>query len=275
MDLLPEQIAAQVAIALEEDLGGGDLTAGLIPADQRLSVELICRQQAVICGRPWFDQVFRQLDSEVVVDWKIREGQSVTAGQRLCTLQGPARALLTGERTAMNYLQTLSGTASLARRYADAVAGTGARILDTRKTTPGMRLLEKEAVRLGGGVNHRFGLFDMVLIKDNHVDFAGGIEEAILGARSYLTDHKLDLDISNRHHAGSRFPGGVWVVGHLRIGIGNCCYQCRFTDIGRTDYRHLTGTFLVYVKSGISFADTFFTLAGAFEFGDFFTQIRA
>ncbi len=194
MEVSPEQIAAQVAIALDEDLGGGDLTAGLIPTAQRLAVELICRQPAVICGRPWFDQVFHQLDPEIVIDWRVTEGQGVTAGQQLCTLQGPARPLLTGERTAMNYLQTLSGTASLARRYAEAVAGTGVRILDTRKTIPGLRLQQKYAVRCGGGHNHRIGLYDAILIKENHIAAAGSVAAA-LAAAGELASPGVDIEI--------------------------------------------------------------------------------
>ncbi len=212
MEVLHEQVAAQVALALAEDLGDGDLTAGLIPAEQRLSVQLICRQPAVICGRPWFDQVFRQLAPEIVIDWEVTEGQGVSADHQLCTLQGPARALLTGERTAMNYLQTLSGTASLARRYADAVLGTGVRILDTRKTIPGLRLQQKYAVRCGGGHNHRIGLYDAVLIKENHIAAAGSVALALAAARELaapgvdieievetLTQMEQALDVGARH----------------------------------------------------------------------------
>ena len=155
-----------VALALAEDVGGGDLTAALIPEAAQAEATVISREQAILCGTPWFDAVFRQIDPRVVVDWRAADGDRIEPNQLLCALRGPARVLLTGERTALNFLQALSGTATLARQFADAVAGTGATILDTRKTLPGLRLAQKYAVRCGGCQNHRIGLFDAVLIKD-------------------------------------------------------------------------------------------------------------
>jgi nicotinate-nucleotide pyrophosphorylase (carboxylating) len=174
-----ESLSRQVALALEEDLGSGDLTAGLIDADARSRVEVVCREAAVLCGTAWFDAVFRQLDASVVIDWTAKDGERLDPGQLICRMQGNTRALLSGERTALNYLQTLSGTATLARRYADAVAGTGARILDTRKTLPGLRLQQKYAVTCGGCANHRIGLYDAILIKENHIHAAGSIRTAL------------------------------------------------------------------------------------------------
>jgi nicotinate-nucleotide pyrophosphorylase (carboxylating) len=176
-------IAAQVRDALAEDVGTGDLTAGLLPAEATARAEVITREDAVLCGRAWFDEVFRQLDPEVSVDWQARDGESVRAGQRLCTLTGRLRPLLTGERSALNYLQLLSGTATRARRAADAVAGLPVRILDTRKTLPGLRRQQKYAVACGGCDNHRMGLFDAILIKENHISAAGSISAAIAAAR--------------------------------------------------------------------------------------------
>ncbi|MCU7796582.1 MAG: carboxylating nicotinate-nucleotide diphosphorylase [Candidatus Thiodiazotropha sp. (ex Myrtea spinifera)] len=176
---IPAHLQRQVKQALEEDLGSGDLTAGLISESARAEVEIVCRESAVLCGTAWFDEVFRQLDDEVVIQWQAKDGDRLVPAQVICTLQGQTRALLSGERTALNYLQTLSGTATLARRYADIVADTGATILDTRKTIPGLRLQQKYAVSCGGCENHRIGLYDAVLIKENHIHAAGSIQAAL------------------------------------------------------------------------------------------------
>jgi nicotinate-nucleotide pyrophosphorylase (carboxylating) len=172
-----------VAHALAEDVGSGDVTARLVP-DQRATAYVISRETAVVCGRPWVDEVFRQLDPGIVIDWLVAEGDTVQPDQRLYTLAGSARALLTGERPALNFLQTLSGTATTVRTYVDTVAGTGAQIVDTRKTLPGLRNAQKYAVTHGGGVNHRIGLYDGILIKENHITAAGGIRQAIINARA-------------------------------------------------------------------------------------------
>jgi nicotinate-nucleotide pyrophosphorylase (carboxylating) len=181
---VPDDLHATVQHALAEDVGSGDVTAQLVPAAQRAAAHVIAREAAVICGQPWFDEVFTRLDRTVEVHWEVQEGAHVSPNQQLCTLRGPARAMLTGERTALNFLQTLSGTASTVRRYVDAVAGTGAKIVDTRKTLPGLRNAQKYAVVFGGGVNHRIGLYDGILIKENHIAAAGGIRQAIANARA-------------------------------------------------------------------------------------------
>ncbi|MFT4046112.1 MAG: carboxylating nicotinate-nucleotide diphosphorylase [Solimonas sp.] len=173
-----------VTHALAEDVGAGDATAQLVPAAQTSVAHVISREDAVICGRPWVDEVFRQLDPAIAIEWHVDEGERVRPDQRLYTLRGLARPLLTGERPALNFLQTLSGTATAVRRYVDAVAGTGCRIADTRKTLPGLRNAQKYAVVCGGGINHRIGLYDGILIKENHVAAAGGIREAIANART-------------------------------------------------------------------------------------------
>ena len=175
----PYHIAADVCRALAEDLGTGDVTAALIEPGRTAEARVVCNEAAVLCGAPWFDEVFRQVDPAIVVEWQLGEGADTAAGAVVCTLRGPARAILSGERTALNFLQTLSGTASAARRYAQAVVGTRARILDTRKTLPGLRRAQKYAVRCGGALNHRQGLYDAVLIKENHVTSAGGITAAV------------------------------------------------------------------------------------------------
>jgi nicotinate-nucleotide pyrophosphorylase (carboxylating) len=192
-----ESIARQVRAALEEDLGSGDLTAALIPAAARSRVTLACREQAVLCGAPWADEVFRQLDPQIRIRWHDRDGDLLAPGRILCELEGPTRALLSGERTAMNFLQTLSATATLARLYAEAVTGTGARILDTRKTLPGLRLAQKYAVRCGGCANHRIGLFDAILIKENHIQAAGSIGAALEAARRLSPDVEIEVEVES------------------------------------------------------------------------------
>ena len=186
-----------VALALAEDVGAGDLTAALIPEATQAQTTVISREPAVLCGTAWFDAVFQQLDVNIVTDWRAADGDRIEPDQMLCVLKGPARALLTGERTALNFLQALSGTATLARRYADLVAGTGTVILDTRKTLPGLRLAQKHAVRCGGCQNHRIGLFDAVLIKENHIMAAGSIGQAIATARHLYPDVTVEVEVEN------------------------------------------------------------------------------
>lgn len=187
---------AEINSYLAEDIGDGDVTANIIPADVQASATVITREPMVVCGKEWFDAVFRQLDASIECHWLVAEGECVAADSLLCRLQGPARGLLTGERTALNLLQTLSATATLARRYADAVAGTGCRVLDTRKTLPGLRLAQKYAVRCGGCVNHRIGLFDAVLIKENHILAAGSIAAAVSKARA-LSDVPVEVEVES------------------------------------------------------------------------------
>lgn len=179
----PPDLREQVARALAEDVGRGDLTAMLVPSDRRGRARVITREAAVLCGRPWFDEVFRQVDPSVRVEWSADEGSAVVPDQLLCRIDGPARSLLTGERTALNFLQSLSGTATTTRRHVDVVAGLPCRILDTRKTIPGLRRAQKYAVRCAGGCNHRMGLYDGILVKENHIMAAGSIVAAVAAAR--------------------------------------------------------------------------------------------
>ena len=172
------EITATVRFALDEDIGSGDLTAGLV-SNRSASAQVICRQQAVISGRPWFDLCFSLVDPAAEIEWMVDEGDQVANNTVICQLQGPARSLLTAERTALNFLQTLSGTATSTREYVNAVEGTGCRILDTRKTLPGLRKAQKYAVSCGGGHNHRIGLYDAILIKENHIAAAGSVSEAL------------------------------------------------------------------------------------------------
>lgn len=190
----PRDVTAQVRQALAEDLDSGDVTAGLVPAASEAHAEVVARESAILCGRAWFDEVFRQLDPAIVIDWLVDDGDSLQSGQRVCGLSGAARPLLSGERTALNFLQTLSGTATVAADYVAAVAGTRATILDTRKTIPGLRMAQKYAVRCGGATNHRMGLYDAVLIKENHIRAAGSIAAAMQAASS-LAGHGVWVEI--------------------------------------------------------------------------------
>lgn len=182
IDVLDETLLHSVRAALAEDIGTGDVTADLIPEEREAHATVIAREPAVLCGMAWFDAVFAELDTRIRIDWHTKDGHTVEAGMTLCTLDGPARPILTGERTALNFLQTLSGTATLARRHADRVADLPVRILDTRKTIPGLRDAQKYAVRTGGCTNHRTGLYDGILIKENHISAAGSIEQAVRAA---------------------------------------------------------------------------------------------
>jgi nicotinate-nucleotide pyrophosphorylase (carboxylating) len=194
---LPDDIGAIVAQALAEDIGNGDLTAQLIPAARPARAEVTLKERAVLCGTAWFDEVFRQLDPSVQIAWQAEDGAEIEAETVVCTLTGAARALLTGERTALNLLQTLSGTATVAREFALAVEGTAARILDTRKTLPGLRRAQKYAVRCGGAHNHRIGLFDAVLIKENHIAAVGSIAEAVRMARANTPHVLIEVEVES------------------------------------------------------------------------------
>lgn len=185
-----------IADFLAEDIGSGDITAAIIPATMNAEAEVITREDMVLCGQAWFDAVFKSLDAGIRIDWQAAEGEAVSKDTVLCRLSGGARGLLTGERTALNVLQTLSATASVARRYADAVAGTGCKVLDTRKTIPGLRQAQKYAVACGGCYNHRIGLYDGVLIKENHIIAAGSIAQAISAARA-LTTVPVEVEVES------------------------------------------------------------------------------
>ncbi|PXW94775.1 nicotinate-nucleotide pyrophosphorylase [carboxylating] [Sphaerotilus hippei] len=198
---LPDDLHYTVEHALAEDIGTGDVTAYLVPAGQYARARVITREAAVICGQPWFDLVFRLIEPGVSIQWSVAEGARVEPDQLLCTIAGPARALLTGERSALNFLQTLSGTATTVQRYVEAVAGTGCRIVDTRKTLPGLRNAQKYAVVVGGGLNHRIGLYDGFLIKENHIAAAGGLRQAIHAARALGAPVPLMAEAENMKEA--------------------------------------------------------------------------
>lgn len=194
---LTQTIQASVQTALREDIGSGDITAQLIPQDKTASAKVITREQMVFCGATWVNEVFTQLSSQLKIEWFVTDGDEVAANTTLFTIYGPARDILTGERTALNFLQTLSGTATLSREYANKVAHTNVRILDTRKTIPGLRLAQKYAVKCGGCHNHRIGLYDAFLIKENHIMASGGIAQAIKQARIIAPGKPVEVEVES------------------------------------------------------------------------------
>ncbi|WP_145155675.1 carboxylating nicotinate-nucleotide diphosphorylase [Pseudomonas oryzihabitans] len=209
---LAQVITENVAAALREDVGSGDLTAGLIPAHQQARARIITRETAVVAGTAWVDEVFRVLDPAVEVRWQVADGERVAPDQVLFELQGPARVLLTGERSALNFLQLLSGTATRCRHYADLVQDTAVRLLDTRKTLPGLRRAQKYAVTCGGCYNHRIGLFDAFLIKENHIAACGGIAQAVATARQLAPGRPVEVEVENLQELEQALSVGADIV---------------------------------------------------------------
>ncbi len=209
---VPADLEAVVQRALDEDVGTGDLTAALIPEKARARAEVVCREDAVLAGAPWFDEVFARIDPSVIVSWAHHDGERVTPGAVVCTLHGPARAIVTGERTALNFLQTLSGTATVTRAHVEALGTSGTRILDTRKTVPGLRAAQKYAVRCGGGHNHRMGLYDAVLIKENHIAAAGSIVAAVNAVRAAHAGVRIEVEVESLSELEQALAAGVDMV---------------------------------------------------------------
>lgn len=215
--MLEDDIRASVTAALDEDLGhrnahDGDITAQLIPAAQHSEAILITREEGVFCGKAWAEQVFEQLGGDVVIHWHVDDGDLLVAGQKLCELSGPARILLTGERTAMNFIQTLSGVASLTKLYVDKIAGTHCQLLDTRKTLPGLRTAQKYAVVCGGGKNHRIGLFDAFLIKENHIMACGSIAAAVTTAKQLHAELPVEVEVESLEELQQALTAGADIV---------------------------------------------------------------
>lgn len=210
--ITPEDIQQDVVRCLEEDVGKVDLTALIVPETKQAHATVITREPTNICGQAWFDAVFAQLDARVQVDWRVEEGHGLEANDVVCTLQGPARPILTGERTALNFLQTLSSTATLAAQYAKAVSGTGTRVLDTRKTLPGLRRAQKYAVACGGCVNHRIGLYDGILIKENHIFSAGSIALAVKAAQALNAGVPIEVEVENLDEAQQALAAGADIL---------------------------------------------------------------
>ncbi len=226
-----EQIQQQVELVLKEDLGAGDLTAGLIPEKARSQVQVICREPAVISGAAWFNEVFRQMDPTIHIHWHAQDGDTVMGDTLICQLEGNTRALLSGERSALNYLQTLSGTATLVSRYVEAVAGTAVKILDTRKTIPGLRIQQKYAVRCGGGFNHRIGLFDAVLIKENHIHAAGSIAEVMASVRAQIGEGiEVEIEVESLDELEQALMAGAKRILIDNFAVEDLCKAVEIND---------------------------------------------
>lgn len=213
MSLLARHIHTNVRAALDEDIGGGDLTAQLLPEHSTARAKVITREAMVLCGTLWFEECFKTLDPDCRIDWQLAEGEPAQAGRTLCTIDGKVRALLTAERSALNFLQLLSGTATMTRQYVEATQGTRAKIMDTRKTLPGLRRAQKYAVRVGGGHNQRVGLFDGVLIKENHIAAAGGIGEVMELAFRLTPPHiPIQIEVENRAELDEALLAGAKLI---------------------------------------------------------------
>ena len=224
----------EIGLIVDEDVGSGDITAAIIPATASARATVISRESMVLCGQAWFDAVFAYLAEDTDIHWAVADGNQVETNSVLCTLQGTARTLLTGERTALNLLQTLSGTATVSRRFANAVQGTGAKVLDTRKTLPGLRKAQKYAVRCGGCYNHRFGLYDGILIKENHILAAGSIPQAVATARSLHPRAPVEIEVENCEELGEALAAGADRVLLDNFDIGSLNQAVSITA-GRTE----------------------------------------
>ncbi len=211
--LLEETVTREVTRALEEDVGTGDLTARLIPEQQAATAQLLTRQSGVLCGVEWFNRTFEELDPDIEIFWHRRDGDSIVAGNPLCELEGRARPMLTGERSAINFVQLLSGVATRTRQFVRAVEGTRAKILDTRKTLPGLRMAQKYAVHVGGGTNHRIGLYDGILIKENHIAACGGVRKAVrLALHQASADVMLQVEVENLGELREALDAGASLI---------------------------------------------------------------
>lgn len=257
---LPTDISVTVSRALAEDIGDGDLTAALVPESAQARGHVITREEAVLCGSAWFDEVFRQVDDRIHIHWEAQDGSAVRRDQVLCRLEGPARGLLTGERSALNFLQTLSGTATETRRYAEAVQGTRATIRDTRKTLPGLRNAQKYAVRCGGAYNLRMGLYDGILIKENHIMSAGSIAAAMQAARASGAQVPVEVEVETLEQVREALAAGADILlldnfdlAGMRQAVGITAARAKLEASGGIDLkalRQVAETGVDYVSVG-------------------------
>ena len=255
-DALQRDITETVRFALAEDIGSGDITAQLIPADHTANARIITRENAVICGVNWVNEGFQQIDNSITVTWHIADGDYVTANSVLFELSGPARALLTGERTALNFLQLLSGTATICKHYSDLVAHTDVRLLDTRKTIPGLRTAQKYAVTCGGCHNHRIGLYDAFLIKENHIAACGGIAAAILAARDIAPLKPVEVEVENLTELDIALEGNADIImldnfslEDMREGVARTAGRAKLEASGNVS----TQTLAAIAETGVDF----------------------
>ena len=257
---LTDEIQRNVQQALQEDIGSGDITAQLIPADRQAKATVITRENAVICGTAWVDEVFRQLDPHTRVSWLVRDGEKVSPNQALFQLEGPARTLLSGERSALNFLQTLSAVATHCQQYADLVAETGVKLLDTRKTLPGLRLAQKYAVTCGGCHNHRIGLYDAFLIKENHIAACGGIRQAVSNAHAIAPGKPVEVEVENLEEMRQALDAGADIImldelslEDMRTAVAHCAGRARLEasgGINRDTLRSIAETGVDYISLG-------------------------
>ena len=257
---LPDDVPPTVRLALEEDIGSGDVTAKLVAPDATVSASVVCREPAVLCGVAWFDEVFRQLHQSIEIHWRAGDGDAVQANEVVCTVTGPAAPILTGERTALNFLQLLSGTATTSRSYARALGGGGTRMLDTRKTLPGLRTAQKYAVRCGGCHNHRSGLFDAVLIKDNHIAGAGPIATVVAAAKRQNPDLSVEVEVKDLSELDEALAAGADIVmldNFDRADIGEAVARARGRakleisgNVALEDISELASTGVDYISVG-------------------------
>lgn len=258
---LPDDLSATVANAIREDVGTGDITAQLIPLDVQASATIFAREPAVLCGRAWVDEVLRQIDPSISARWHHQDGDAVESERPLVSLQGPARSLLTAERCALNFLQTLSGTATTSRRYAEQVAHTGVRLLDTRKTIPGLRTAQKYAVAIGGCSNHRMGLYDAFLVKENHISACGSITGAVAAARLLHADKPVEVEVETLDQLQEALSAGADTIMLDNFNLASLREAVQFT----------AGRALLEASGGI----TRETLIGIAETGVDFISIGA
>lgn len=257
---LPADLSDVVARALAEDVGTGDLTAVLIPAAAQARAHIIVREPGVFCGAAWAEAAFHQVEPRIRVDWQASDGDAVANGTALCTLEGPARGILTAERTALNFLQTLSGTATRAHRYAEAVQGTGATVIDTRKTVPGLRSAQKYAVAVGGCGNHRMGLYDFILIKENHIAAAGGVAAALTAARKQKAGVPIEIEVETLEQLEEALEAGAervlldnFAIAGLREAVRTTAGRAKLEASGNVDFeglRAIAETGVHYISVG-------------------------
>jgi len=245
---LPGDINKTVKRALEEDVGTGDITADLLPQASRATALVISRESAVLCGVAWFSSTFQQLDSTVEIIWHASDGDVIAEKMQICTLKGPSRAILSGERTALNFLQTLSATATQARRFAERIKGIPVQVMDTRKTLPGLRSAQKYAVSCGGCTNHRMGLYDAILIKENHILACGSIIDAIAQARENHPDMPVEIEVENLNEAAAAFTAGADTVLLDNFNLESLCKAVALND-GRAKLEASGGITLENIRS--------------------------
>lgn len=258
---IPQSVIEEnVHTALQEDIGDGDITAALIPAENISLATVITRESCVFCGMDWFEETYRQLDEEILIDWCIEDGDRIDANQIICTLSGPSRHIVSGERTAINFIQTLSATATCAANYAEQVNGSGTTVLDTRKTIPGLRLAQKYAVSCGGCENHRLGLYDAFLIKENHINACGGIQTAVEQARFYNPELSVEIEVENMVELETAISAGVdrvlldnFDIDTLKQAVTLCAGKVITEASGNItleNIRHIAASGVNYISTG-------------------------